>query len=380
MTPARCCYVSTSELMITAFLGDQIRAASERYAVTIVTHSEDPATLQALFPAATLVPLKIERQPAPWRDLCALFALLRLFRRERFDLVHAVSPKGGLLAMIAARLAGVRARIFVFTGQVWATRSGLARRFFKALDRVIIACTTHALADSPSQRDFMVAEGVAPPDRLLVMGHGSICGVDCARFKPDAAARAGVRARLGIPADACLLLYLGRLGAEKGLTDLCAAFRALRERGIDAWLAFVGPDEMNLEAQAPDLLGPARDRVRFHGYTPAPEQFFAAADVLCLPSYREGFGNVVIEAAACGVPASASRIYGVTDAVADGETGLLHPAGDRVAIAAVLERLIRDPALRQRLGEAARIRACRDFGMAGLTQAMLDLYAAALRR
>ena len=380
MTRARLCYVSTSELMITAFLSDQIRAACGHYDVTIVTHSDDVPVLQAQFPAALLVPLTIERKPAPWRDLRALFVLTRLFRRERYDLVHAVSPKGGLLAMLAGVFARTRVRMFVFTGQVWFNRRGFARWFFKTIDRVIIACATHMVVDSPSQRDYMVAQGMAARRNLLVIGKGSICGIDCTRFQPDAVARAAVRARLGVPADAVLLLYLGRFNPEKGLIDLCAAFRAVRERGNDAWLAFVGPDEMNLGAQAPALLGAARDRVRFHGYTPAPEQFFAAADVLCLPSYREGFGNVVIEAAACGVPAAASRIYGVTDAVADGDTGLLHTVGERAEIAILLERLINDPALRRRLGEAARIRACRDFGMAGITQAVMDLYAVALQR
>ncbi|MGH7289952.1 MAG: glycosyltransferase family 4 protein [Myxococcota bacterium] len=366
--------------MITAFLGDQIRAACAHYAVTIVTHSDDLPALQARFPAATLEPLTIERKPAPWRDLRALWVLTRLFRHERYDLVHAVSPKGGLLSMLAGLFARTRVRIFVFTGQVWFNRHGFARWFFKTIDRVIIACATHVVVDSPSQRDYMVEQGMAAREALIVIGKGSICGIDCTRFKPDPDARAAARARFGVPDAACLLLYLGRLGPEKGLLDLCAAFRALRERGIDAWLAFVGPDEMNLEAQAPELLGAAHDRVRFHGYTAAPERFFAAADVLCLPSYREGFGNVVIEAAACGVPAVASRIYGVTDAVADGETGLLHPARDPAAIAALLERLIQEPALRRRLGEAARVRACSDFSMAGITQAVLDLYASALAR
>jgi glycosyltransferase involved in cell wall biosynthesis len=322
-----------------------------------------------------MIPIRIERGIVPLADLAALARLLRVLRRERYDLVHSVTPKAGLLAMLAARAARVPVRIHTFTGQVWATRRGLARAALKGFDRLIAACATHVLADSASQREFLLAEGVVRAERIAVLAQGSISGVDGERFRPDPAARETVRAQAGIPPEAVLFLYLGRLTRDKGLLDLARAFGSVQ----DGWLMLVGPDEEGLAGEIRDACGGSAARLRFAPYTDRPEVFMAAADVFVLPSYREGFGSAVIESAAAGIPAIGTRIYGVTDAIVDGVTGFLVPPRDPAALAARMRQLASDAQLRLRLGAAARERALRDFSMAEVTRATLAYYAERLK-
>jgi glycosyltransferase involved in cell wall biosynthesis len=368
------CFVVASEITVTAFLIEQIRATSLKYEVCVVLNTRNTAFLIPFGIAATVVAVPVERKIKPFSDLAALFALYRLFRQRRFDLIHSVSPKAGLLAMLAGFLAGVPRRLHVFTGQVWVTRKGFARLALKQLDRLLAALATHILIDSPSQRDFLVAQDVVRSDKCTVLGKGSISGVDTTRFRPDADARALLRQELNIPADGILFIYLGRLNRDKGVLDLAAAFAQLSQDRQNVWLLLAGPDEENLRADILQTCARCSAQLRLVDYTSQPARYMASADVFCLPSYREGFGTVVIEAAACGLPAVASRIYGVTDAVVDGQTGLLHPPGDRAAVTAAMARLAADAELRHTLGAAARARAIADFSSTALTSALLCFY------
>lgn len=371
----RICFVVASEITVTAFLIDQIRRAAMQYDVCVALNTLNPRFLEPYNIGAEVVTVPLVRKVRPLADLKALFALWWLFRTRRFDLVHSVSPKAGLLAMLAGFLAGVPRRVHVFTGQVWVTRSGLPRLVLKNIDRLLAALATHILIDSRSQRDFLLAEGVVSQSKGTVLGQGSISGVDATRFRPDREVFAAVRRELQVPDEGVLFLYLGRLGRDKGLLDLAAAFAELGRQRDDVWLVLVGPDEEGLASRIVQVCRHCGERVRSVAYTSQPERFIAAADVFCLPSYREGFGTVIIEAAACGVPAIASRIYGVTDAVADGVTGILHPPGDIETLTAAMARLAREPQLRRELGDAARRRALADFQMAALTAALLGFYA-----
>ena len=370
----RICYVASSEMTVAAFLKGHIAMAEKSYDVAVAVNTGDTDCLRKLGLSAMLLVVPIERKISPLRDLCALWILYRNFRRERFDLVHSVSPKAGLIGMLAARLAGIQVRVHTFTGQVWVTRTGWRRRLLKAADWLIGALTTRALVDSPSQRDFLVAEGILPADKTHVIGHGSICGVDAERFRPKSEFRDEVRKRFLIPDSAILLLYLGRLNRDKGIRDLAVAFSTLASRIPNLFLLLAGPDEDGQLQTVMEICGSAAKRVFHVGFTDQPERFMAAADIFCLPSYREGFGMVVIEAAASGVPAVASRIYGLTDAVVDGVTGLLHPPADHGAITAVLERLILDPEARQKMGIAARQRALESFSDQALSKGLMAFY------
>ena len=369
------CIVVSSSATVHAFLVPQIRALVPCYDVTIVVNAKRPEVVSKAIGGVQVISVPIARKINPARDIHALLKLVALFSRERFDVVQSVTPKAGLLAMLAGWMAGTPVRSHIFTGQVWVTRKGLMRWLLKTMDRLLARVATHLLADSFSQRDFLIREGVVKPERISVLAKGSISGVDVARFRPDAEGRAGVRASLALAESDLLFMFLGRLNRDKGVPELAQAFSRLPEQ---CHLALVGPDEEGMAEGIRAWSGDAANRVHLIGPTREPWRFLAAADVFCLPSHREGFGTSVIEAAACGLPAVATRIYGLTDAVVEGETGLLVPPGDVDALAGAMRCLAEDADLRRRLGEQARERAIRDFSSEQVTRAWMDYYSALL--
>jgi glycosyltransferase involved in cell wall biosynthesis len=251
----------------------------------------------------------------------------------------------------------------------------MSRWLLKTCDRATATLASFVLVDSPSQRDFLIAEKVVASRKSHVLGMGSVAGVDPQRFHPNARARVEVRMRHGIGPDELVFLFLGRLNRDKGVLELAEAFGMMSPSAHDRRLLFVGPDEEGL-TEAVSQLGGA-DVIAIPS-VPDPESYLVAADVLCLPSHREGFGNVVIEAASVGIPSVASRIYGLTDAVVDGETGILHPPGDVLAISDALGQLATDTQRRLLLGKNARARALTDFPESRILGELRLLYENAL--
>lgn len=374
----RICFVVSSALTAHAFLTDQVRALSEHYEVDLIVNADPPSIVNEDLRRATLHRARIERSIAPAADLRALIELAVIFGRGRYAAVHSLTPKAGLLTAIAAFAARVPVRVHTFTGQVWATRQGPMRSLLKALDIVIALLNTHLLVDSASQLDFLRTEHVLRANQGEVIGKGSVSGVDAVRFRPDSTARAAVRAELALPAAAIIFLFVGRVTRDKGILDLGAAFAELARERDDVYLVMVGPDEEGLGQAIRRICAGSEARLRFAGSSEQPEKFMAAADIFCLPSYREGFGSVVIEAAAAGLPAIGSRIYGIVDAIEDGATGLLVAAGDVTALAAAMRRMATDDRVRASLGAAARERALRDFSKESITAAVVNFYSRAL--
>ena len=346
----------------------------EIYDISVVTNTQDTDFLKDSGLDIGVFPVAIEREISPWKDFVAIVDLYRFFRREKFSVVHSMMPKSGLLSMIAARCAGVPIRIHTFTGQVWATRRGLGRWFLRQLDKLLVISATHVLVDSHSQRDFIVQQGVVSLDESSVIANGSICGVDTQRFFPDPRARAVIRQHFAIGDDELLFLFLGRLTLDKGLLDLAKAFSGLCEVKKEVHLIMAGPDEEGVKSMIHEVCKGCSDRIHFEGFTNVPEHYMAAADVFCLPSYREGFGQVVVEAASVGIPSIGTRIYGIIDAIEDGITGFLYPPGDADALMSLMLKMCEDTRLRETMGARARGRAIDLFAQKIVTSAFVDYY------
>ena len=355
------CVVTTAEIIVHFFLRELLRAMAVRYEVTLVVNTDDPSLLEKYAIPATLRHIRIERKIAPLSDLRALIDLYALLRKGNFGGIVSIAPKAGLLAAIAGKRARIPFRCHVFQGEVWATATGLKRWLLKRLDRLVAASSTHLLVVSRSERDFLARHDITRQTPADLINEGSLTGVDVTRFRSDAAWHAQVRRQLDLPQNAKVILFLGRLTRDKGVLDLAAAFSRVAARWSEAHLLFVGPDEERLQEIIRGTARPHHDRLRFAPFTSEPERYLASADIVALPSYREGFGNVLIEAGAAGLPTLGSAIYGISDAIVDGETGILHPPGDVAAIAAGLESLLGNPGESRRMGENGRARALRDF-------------------
>jgi glycosyltransferase involved in cell wall biosynthesis len=367
----RVAIVVSSPTTIRAFLRHQIDALSERYEVWVFANVRSAKELAFLPDDVNIVPIRIERKPSPFRDTCALVRLVGEFREHHFDLVHSTTPKAGFLAMIASFIARVPVRIHTFGGEVWVNRDGASRRALKATDKLTAALATEVLVVSPSERQFLLDEGVVTERKSRVLANGSISGVDTNRFRPDPVARRIVRRQLAIDDETVLFMFVGRLNRAKGVPLLVEAFRRLNTKGVAAALVFVGPDEEGLANESALFKIPG---VRFVGESDVPEKYMAAADVLCLPSQREGFSIALIEAGAAGLPSVASDIYGITDALVDGVTGLLHVPDDVDDLLRCMSLLLLDPDLRKRLGAAGKERVRASFRAERVTDALLGRY------
>ncbi len=376
--PARVALVVTSTLVVRWFLLEHIRTLARSFAVTLIVNNDAPELAAAL--PCRIVSLRLERDIALLADLRACASLWRHFRTERYQLVHTLTPKAGLLGMLAAWLAGVPLRLHTFQGEVWVTRRGALRWLLKNLDRLVAWLATDLLVVSASEREFLIAAGLIPAAKSRVLNHGSIAGVDCERFKPDSSARAALRAELAIPDDALVFLFIGRLKRDKGVLDLARAYAMLGREDASCRLLIVGPDEDGLLSEIEQVCADCSTRLHVAGLSAVPERYMGASDVLCLPSYREGFPVTIIEAAAAGLPAIGSRIYGITDAIVESETGLLFEAGNIQQLALCMRTLASDANLRTRMGQRARERALRDFPQAQLTAALLAHYRQLLAR
>lgn len=375
------CVLAATPLTIHFFLKPHLRELASHFEVALACNPRSDAYLPPLCLPVRELSVPIERKMAPWRDLWALVVLCRLFARERFDVVVSVVPKAGLLGMLAAWMLRVPRRVHIFQGEVWASRRGLVRWLLKGLDGLTARLATHVLAVSESEKKFLEQQGVVPFGKVRVLGAGSICGVDTGRFRPDAAARARVRADLGIPDSADLCIFLGRLAADKGILELAQAFAQSAATHPTLWLLLVGPDEEGMQARLRALVPPVlASRMLIRPFANEPQQMLAAADFLCLPSYREGFGMVILEAAAVGIPAIGSRIYGITDAIEEWRTGVLVPARDTAALATAISRWCEQPQERQKYAVAAQDRARSRFEQKNVVERYVEYFSNLFRR
>ena len=383
--PERVALVTTVPATLVFFRGQPATLREHGYEVHAIA---SPGAELDDFAAAEGIaanPIPMSRQTTPVHDVVALGRFIALFAQLRPAIVHASTLKCGLLSMVAARLTRRPVRIFHLHGLPHETRTGFRREIIRRSTQVACRLATDVICVGPSVREVAVREKIVPRSKTVVLANGSANGVDTAgRFNPDRFGpnpRATARERLSLPAGALIVGYVGRLAVDKGIGDLAAAWRNLREDYPTAHLLIVG--ERDPSFPVPEAtLAPLRSDVRVHftGRRPDPELAMLAMDVLTLPTYREGLPTVLIEANGMGTPVVATDVTGCADAIVAGETGFLVPPHAPDQLAAAIGRYLDDPELRARQGAAGRARVMRDFDPAGIRRATVELYDRALTR
>lgn len=376
--------ISTVPFFVVAQLKQQISMLGKCGArVAVVASNEPELSLMEGLDGVTCVPIDIPRSISLIADVLALFQIFRFFRRDRTQIAHSTTPKAGLLTALAAVFARVPVRLHTFTGQPWVTMRGPKRWLAYNSDRLIAYLNTHCYADSASQRQFLIEQGIVNAAQLSVIGGGSLAGVDLRRFDRNRFTPedcASTRQSLNIPPEVPVLLFLGRITIDKGVRELLQAFSLLQAAGSDAHLVFVGRFDTGSGVSGAISQNDIERIPNTHmaGYSECQEAYIAMADLLCLPSYREGFGTAVIEAAAMGVPTVGTNIYGLSDAIIHGETGLLVPTYNVDDLAQAIGKLLDDRALRLQMGIKAKHRAQTVFDANILNAQVVEEYCSLL--
>jgi glycosyltransferase involved in cell wall biosynthesis len=321
--------------------------------VTVVSSPGELLTRTAALEGAQSVAIPIQRGIAPVADLISLVRLWLLIGRLRPDMVEFSTPKAGLLGTLAAWLRRVPQRVYMLRGLKLEATSGLKRRVLLAAERLAARCAHVVLCNSHSLRDEALALGIGNASRLRLLGEGSSNGVDTHHFSPG---RSMVRVRFRLPLQAKVVGFVGRLTRDKGLPELIDAFDQILQREPEAHLFLVGwfdNGEDELPASVRERIS-AHPRIHRTGYVSDPLPFYRAMDVMVLPTWREGFPNVVLEAAATGIPVVTTLSTGSRDSVVPEVTGLLIPPGYPEAITEAVCKLLADPERARRMGAAAR--------------------------
>jgi glycosyltransferase involved in cell wall biosynthesis len=323
------------------------------FQVTLVSSPGDLLDRTTAREGAEAVAIPMHREIAPIADFVSLVRLWRLLRRLKPDLTEFSTPKAGLLGTMAAWLGGVPWRVYMLRGLKLETSSGLKRRVLLAAERLAAACADVVLCNSESLRAEAIALGVAPAAKLQLLGDGSSNGVDVERFAPGPSV---VRERLGLPREAPVVGFVGRLTRDKGVPELIEAFDAILQAEPETHLLLVGWFDASEDALGAELRSRIQCHPRIHttGFVADTAPYYRAMDLMVLPTWREGFPNVVLEAAATEIPVITTLATGSRDSVVPEVTGLLIPPGYPEAITEAVLKLLRNRERRQRMGEAAR--------------------------
>lgn len=343
---------------------DVVAVSSPGYALEEIAKREDVRTY-----AVTM-----KRHIAPFKDLVSLWRLIKVFWKEKPDMVHSMTPKAGLLCMMAARICRVPVRLHTFTGLVFPTATGLKQKILIMTDRLTCACATHIVPEGEGVKNDLINYKITRKP-LNVLGYGNVRGIDLDRFNPELPEVQTEAAKIRRE-RVFTFIFVGRLVRDKGINELVRAFSILNASYPSTRLLLVGGFEEKLDPLEPETMAEIEENKAIQAVGPQKDvrPWLTASDVFVFPSYREGFPNVVIEAGAMGLPCIVTDINGSREIITDGDNGIIIPPRQTEALRQAMARFLTDKDLAKKLSRNARQLIASRYEQSYVRRCLLNYY------
>lgn len=347
---------STIALSLDYLLKGQLSFLNHHYEVVAVSGQDAHLENVAQREGVRTINVEMQRAIRPLQDLVSLWKLFWVFKKEKPQIVHSITPKAGLLSMLAAKMAGVPIRIHTFTGLIFPSKKGMLQQLLIAMDRLLCWAATNIIPEGNGvKNDLITYKITAKP--LVVLANGNVNGIDTHYFSPEvipAKEKENLRKALQLEPSDFVYVFVGRLVGDKGINELVAAFKNLSN--ADVKLLLVGPNEKELDALKAAALQEIEQNknILTVGFQQDVRAYFAISDALIFPSYREGFPNVVMQAGAMGLPSIVTNINGCNEIITEGVNGTIIPVKDAEAIYIAMKKMINEVDFRSHLQYNAR--------------------------
>ena len=373
---------ATVAISLNILLKGQLAFLNSHYDVVAVSGADAHLETIAEREGVRVVSVPMSRSIAPIKDLISLVKMYFLFKKEKPQIVHSITPKAGLLSMTAAYFAGVPVRMHTFTGLIFPYKKGLMQTLLLFMDKVLCRFATHIFPEGEGvKNDLLLYKVTTKP--LHVLANGNVNGIDTAYFDSGQVSETELitlRQELQLTAGDFVFVFVGRLVADKGVNELVAAFSELSKTNTHCKLLLVGPLESELDPLSPATMQAISNSraIISVGFQADIRSYLSISNVFVFPSYREGFPNVVLQAGAMGLPCIVTNISGSNEIIQNNTNGIVIPVQDTQSLLTQMELLLQDKVLTNNLAQSAREIIVRKYKQQMVWLAVLDTYKKAL--
>lgn len=371
--------ITTIAASLKTLLRGQLRFMSHYYEIIGISGSGITLDSVAAQEGIRTIPVSMTRSITPFRDIIGVWQLYNIFKKERPFVVHTHTPKAGTLGMMAAKLAGVPHRLHTIAGLPLLEATGPKRKILDFVEKLTYANATLVLPNSYALKNIIIEENYCPPNKLRVIANGSSNGIDIDHYNKDNVSEKSInklKKQLNISSEDVVFIFIGRIVRDKGINELVEAFQSISEMHSNAKLIVVGFKEKSLDpiSSRTEFIMSNNDNIHETGNIQDIRPYLAISQVLTLPSYREGFPNVVLQASCMGLPCIVSDINGCNEIITNGFNGLIVPAKDSMALKKAMLHLFHHPDKIHELAKNCRPNIIEKYKKELVWQELLDLY------